>query len=768
MMIRVFRAVAVLVVFGFVALQAAEPTPIAFKQVRLGPAVLSLPANWTALPEAVPVWIHLHGAPATVEKNFAEIGAPGVLVNVTLNGLSKVYADFFTDPEVFARLLRDTEAALRAESTAHAWRVGNVTMSAFSAGFGGVRQLLKQPDAFQKIGALVMADSIYCGYAGDPAEKRVDPELMEGFVRFAKAASDGRKRLVISHSSQVPPGYASTTETADYLIAQLGGARSFEAAEWPGGLKLKSNYSSGSVEILGFEGEEAEDHMRHLRQIGSLLERVAPVAPLRPAATVAELRAQLQAHVTQARFRRALWGVKVVSLDSGATLFEHAADRLQSPASNSKLYVGALALDQLGGDYRIATPLLGTVAPDAAGTLRGDLIVSGRGDPSWKSPPKREAFWKTFEPFVAALQRAGVKRITGDLLGDATYFRQTPNGAGWTADDLNDYYGAEISALTLEDNYVELSVAPGASVGAPALLTWLQPHAGLVLDNRATTGAKGSTRRIEVRRLIGENVVHVFGSVPLGAATVNEDVTVPRPAGWFVGALKEALGNAGIVVEGSARHLRWPDASPVREGAVKLGEVTSPPLRELVRGFMKPSQNLETDLIFSHLGEGTRQADTPETRETDTLALATLRAFLTKIGVAADEVRFDEGSGLSRNNLTSANAIITLLRHMAAHREAEAFRESLPIAGVDGTLRRRMKATAAEGNVRAKTGTLRWANSISGYVTTAAGEKLAFSVMLNRAVVPAGRNARDDVDAIAIILAQFAGRSAAGGAADGK
>ena len=134
----------------------------------------------------------------------------------------------------------------------------------------------------------------------------------------------------------------------------------------------------------------------------------------------------------------------------------------------------------------------------------------------------------------------------------------------------------------------------------------------------------------------------------------------------------------------------------------------------------------------------------------------------------ADEVRFDEGSGLSRNNLVSANATTALLKFMAGHREAEAFHEALPIAGVDGTLRRRMKNTAAENNVRAKTGTLRWANSLSGYVTTAAGEKLVFSVMLNRAVVPAGRNARDDVDAIALMLAQFTGRSGGDASSGGR
>jgi D-alanyl-D-alanine carboxypeptidase/D-alanyl-D-alanine-endopeptidase (penicillin-binding protein 4) len=352
-----------------------------------------------------------------------------------------------------------------------------------------------------------------------------------------------------------------------------------------------------------------------------------------------------------------------------------------------------------------------------------------------------------------------VKRIAGDVIGDATYFRGPPNGGGWTADDLNDYYGAEISALTLEDNYAELRIAPAAEVGAPCTLAWLQPHTGLTLANHTRTTAAGGTRRLSVQRLVGENVVHVFGEMPLGAAAYTEDVTVPHPAAWFAAALKAALTRAGIAVDGTSRGVRWPEGAPAPAGAVKLGEVTSAPLRELVRGFMKPSQNLETDLIFAHVGELGRTAEMPAWHTSEQLGLVALRAFLRGHQLPAEEVRFDEGSGLSRNNLVSANATVALLKFMAAHREAEAFRDALPLAGVDGTLRRRMKTTAAENNVRAKTGTLRWANALSGYVTTAAGEKLAFSVMLNRAVVPAGRNARDDVDAIAITLAQFAGRS---------
>lgn len=748
------------------ALAAEAAAPIAFEQLRVGQAVVSLPPNWTTLGPEVPVWLHLHGAPAVVEKGFAAIGAPGVLINVTLPGLSKVYADFLASPKAFEDLLRETQAALRREAPETEWRLGRLTVSSFSAGFGGVRQLLAQPAAFDRIATLIMADSIYCGYTGNAAEKQIDPALMAGFVRFARLAADGEKRLLITHSRQIPEGYASTTETADYLIRTLGGERTEEAQDWPEGLRLVSTFSQGQCEVLGFAGSEPEDHLRHLRAIGALYERTAPVSAEGAARSLAELRAQIAGHLSHVRFRQALWGVKVVSLDTGRTLFAQSADRLLSPASNSKLYATALALDRFGGDYRIVTPILGAAAADAGGTLAGDLIVSGRGDPSWKSGPKRtEAdFWKIFDPFVAAVRQAGVRRITGDVVADATYFQMLPNGAGWTADDLNDYYGAEISAITLEDNYVELRVTPGSEAGQPAQLAFLQPHSGLAVDNRVKTIAKGGTRRIEARRIFGEGTVHVFGEIPAGAEPYVEDVTVPRPANWFAAALHAALQRAGIGVEGHARSLRWPESPATSQASAKLAEVSSPPLRELVKALMKPSQNLETDLLFAHVGEATRESGTPPQRTSEQLGVAALREFLRKNALPADDVRFEEGSGLSRNNLTTANATVALLQFMATHRDGAAFIDALPIAGVDGSLRRRMKGTPAENNVRAKTGTLRYANSLSGYVTSAAGERLAFSVMLNRAITPAGRNARDDVDAIAVMLASFAARSDVGSA----
>jgi D-alanyl-D-alanine carboxypeptidase/D-alanyl-D-alanine-endopeptidase (penicillin-binding protein 4) len=476
-------------------------------------------------------------------------------------------------------------------------------------------------------------------------------------------------------------------------------------------------------------------------------------------ANLAELRAQLTAHLNQRRFSGALWGVKIASLDSGKIIYEAHADRLMSPASNSKLYTGALALNTFGGDYQFATPIFATAKADADGTVSGDLIVSGRGDPSWNSRVAGTNFWNLFEPFVAVLTNAGVRGVTGDLVADTTFFHGPPVGGSWTVEDLEDTEGAEVSALTLDDNLAEISAAPGKTVSSAGALAFITPDTQLVIVNRTRTVARGGAARLEMRRAPGSKTVYVFGELPLDDAGEILELPVPEPAAWFGAALKDALAQKGISVQGKVRCVAWPEIPPWNEtNLVKLGEVKSPPLREVIRGFMKPSQNLETDLVFDHVGETLRAADAPIWKTSEQSAVAALEKFLATNRIPAD-VHFDEGSGLSRNNLTSANATVALLTLMATNQWAQDFTNALPIAGVDGTLRRRMHNTPAAGNVHAKTGTLRWVNALSGYVTTAAGEKVVFSLMLNRYDAPPNRRRTDELDDIAVMLANFKGRS---------
>jgi D-alanyl-D-alanine carboxypeptidase/D-alanyl-D-alanine-endopeptidase (penicillin-binding protein 4) len=475
--------------------------------------------------------------------------------------------------------------------------------------------------------------------------------------------------------------------------------------------------------------------------------------------TLADLQQNISDFVSQPRFDGALWGIKVVSLDTGKTLFETNAVRLMSPASNCKMYTGAAALDRFGGDYQISTPIYATARPNRRGTIHGDLIVVGHGDTTWNWRRfGTNDFWDIFEPFVSALTNAGVRHVTGDLIADATYFHGEPTGGSLMIDDFENGECPYISAITLNDGLAQVQVSP-TTVGAPCSLTIQQPDISFFFSNCTTTVASGGRHYIDYYMPYGQRLIYVFGQLPMGDSGESLDIPVLDPARWFAAALKDALTRHGIKISGNVRGVAWPQASVLTPQDVKIGEVLSPPLREVIRYYMKPSQNLENDTVLADLGEATRDTNTPEWRTSEQLGLAAIHQFLDTNDLPVDEVKFDEGSGLSDNNMATANSFVALLQFMWQHPASKDFIDSLPIAAQDGTLRRRFHDTPAAGNIRAKTGTLRWVNSLSGYVTSAAGEHLAFSLLLNRYDPPPGYDKRDELDHVALMLGEFSGRS---------
>lgn len=502
---------------------------------------------------------------------------------------------------------------------------------------------------------------------------------------------------------------------------------------------------------------------RNLLLLAALAVTIAcAFAQTQPPATLAELQQRLTEQVNHPRFAAASFGVKIVSLDTGKTLFEHDAGKYFSPASNSKLYTVALALDRLGGDYRIKTSLYSANKPDPSGLLQGPLIVYGRGDPTINARLHGGDIYRALDPLVRALKQAGVKRIAGDLIGDDSFIHGPPYGSGWAWDDMQNYYGAEISALTINDNTLQVIVKPGDSNGAPCRIEFSPATQYLKVRNRTQTVA-GGRRSLNFYRPIEANELYVTGQLPLGDTNHVDDVTMHNPAGLFVSFFREALARQGIRVSGRTRTANWLDqqANPRAWSRLyELGHVESLPMRDLAREVQKPSQNLYTDLLLAHIGAREQKEEGRWFQTTEDIGVRELRKFLEKAGVPRGAVQFEEGSGLSRNNLTTPNATITLLQYMSRHAEAEAYLNALPIAGVDGTLRNRMKGTPAAGNVRAKTGTLRWAISLSGHVKSAAGERLIFSLMLNRYNAPDNEpTGRSEIDKIAVLLAGFTGRS---------
>lgn len=238
------------------------------QRCRLASGTLFVPAGLRIADGPVQLLIHLHGSAAVLEENLSRAAARRVLVTISLNGLSSVYTRHFADPQVFLTLVseaaRETAPLVGADSI----EFESITVSSFSAGFGGVRELLKSADCFQQIDALVMADSIYAGYADGLPERRVDPELMAGFLKFAREAVAGRKQLVISHCALQPDGYASTAETADYLLRELMLSRRPVDEVWAEQWHCTSRCEQEGFHLFGFSGMEGADHLRHLRNIG--------------------------------------------------------------------------------------------------------------------------------------------------------------------------------------------------------------------------------------------------------------------------------------------------------------------------------------------------------------------------------------------------------------------------------------------------------------------------------------------------------------------
>jgi D-alanyl-D-alanine carboxypeptidase/D-alanyl-D-alanine-endopeptidase (penicillin-binding protein 4) len=485
--------------------------------------------------------------------------------------------------------------------------------------------------------------------------------------------------------------------------------------------------------------------------------------PLAAPQTLEELRARIRDIVSRPEFAASRIAVKIASLDTGRVIYEQDSRKWMQPASNMKLYTVAAALDRLTPDYRFVTSVYARARPDASGRVTGDLVVYGRGDPSFAvrfNPEGDTDYFRAVDELAASVHAAGVRRVEGDIVGDESYFKGGALPTGWEWDDLQWYYGAEVSALTVNDNAVDLSVKPGASVGSPARIT-VGPSLPLVtVIDHTTTTERGTQRELSVTRPLGQNTIEIRGRVPVDDRGFTASLAVSRPAMVFTSMLRSALERRGVVFTGQTRTVdaqARADGQPLQVSSlVEIAARKSPPLSVIAAQVQKPSQNLYAELLLRTLGKMNTTAD-PKLSSEDA-GVQAVRNFLTQAGIDPAGLVMLDGSGLSRADLVTADTTLQLLTYMSRHRFSVAFRDALPVAGVDGTLRNRMKGTPAQGNVRAKTGTLGTATSLSGYVLSAAGERLAFSLMVNNP--PRDANPRTNfTDAVAVLLASFAGRS---------
>jgi D-alanyl-D-alanine carboxypeptidase/D-alanyl-D-alanine-endopeptidase (penicillin-binding protein 4) len=475
------------------------------------------------------------------------------------------------------------------------------------------------------------------------------------------------------------------------------------------------------------------------------------------------LAANIDAFIAQPRFAAAAWGIKIMSLDSGRVIYEHDANKLMVPASTGKLFTAALALATFGESHRVPTSLFASARPSRTGTLDGDLILYGYGDPTLGIAGRTG--WD--DQFAVALGKRGVRRVHGDVVADDSYFATPPIGSGWEAGDLQTWFAVPASTLSIGENIMRVTIAPGKAVGEPARIEFEPQLAAPEVVNHLRTVARGERTDVNLYRAPGSPQLQVFGSIVQSAKPRNYRLSIVDPARLAGDLLRAALVRHGIEFEGEVRSVHWPrEGGPFDPaGAEKIADVWSPPLGDIVHSGIKRSQNLYLQNLLLMVGAKAayenRPGDgsAPAFRSTESWGIRAEREWLAQIGAPESVALMEEGAGLSRKDLATPAALTGLLVHAARQPWGATLRDALPVAGVDGSLIGRMRNTAAQGRVHAKSGSMRYTEALAGYVTTAAGEQLAFALMLNNYHPPKRHGservrARDALDAIAILLAE--------------
>lgn len=444
---------------------------------------------------------------------------------------------------------------------------------------------------------------------------------------------------------------------------------------------------------------------------------------------------------------RGFAGIHVVDLANGKTIYHRNEDKLFLPASNMKLFTSALALLRLGADYRFVTQIVREPSGDLTLVGSGDPSLSGRIFPYQKDSGFDPAL-KAIEDLADQVVASGVTRIDGDVVGDDRLYPWIPYAPSWTKDDEIREFGAPVSALTVNDNMLTVTIRPGARAGESAELRLEPGIEYYAIDNRIVTVARGGAAKIRMARQSGSRQLLVWGSIPEGHGAVVEETAIDDPAWYAASALYDALTRRGVAITGRpvARHRQaMDDAEPV-SGTV-VATRTSPPLTHLLQMMDKVSQNLHAELMLREVGRFVKHSGTREA------GIEELNAMLTEIGVSRDETRLEDGSGLSRNTLVTPRAFTRLLAFLYGSKYKEDWISLLPVGGEDGTLKRRLCCVSEGRGIRAKTGSLSRALALSGYADSKTRGRMAFSIMVNDFSTPAAE-VRAWIDKIALALTE--------------
>jgi len=419
------------------------------------------------------------------------------------------------------------------------------------------------------------------------------------------------------------------------------------------------------------------------------------------------------------------WGIMVIDVSSGQVLYQKNAQQQFIPASNRKLFTGALALDQLGPDFTYRTYLYRTGNIDANGVLHGNLVILPQGDPTFNSELFREAHvppdW-IFRDWVEKVRAAGIRAVAGELIVDCSDWDLNDlEPKGWPTRIMQDYYAPQTSPLTLNENLLQMIARPGKR-GEPAIIELAPPAEGYPIINRTVTSDKTA---LSVRRLKGGGI-EVSGSIAAGSRP-RPLPTIPcdNPTLYAAAVFRSHLHRAGIPVHGNLRLSTKRDALPKLSTENAVAVYISPPMEQIVSRMMKHSNNHFAEQIYVSLSAvKLKRGSYGASRKLE-------QDFLSRLGIDRTQVRGEDGSGLSELDAVTPEAVCKLLWGMARHPAAEAFYNALAVGGLDGTLRGRMKSEATLARVHAKTGYIRNVVCLSGYADSLSGHRYAFSFLVN-------------------------------------
>lgn len=442
-----------------------------------------------------------------------------------------------------------------------------------------------------------------------------------------------------------------------------------------------------------------------------------------------QLRRDLRLIFSDRSVDHGLWSVSMHSLRHGETLYNVNSYRMQTPASNQKVLTAAAAADRLGWDHRYTTRIYATGAVDANGALNGDLIVVSDGDPTIN--PRHPARWPIFDDWGKQLAAKGIRTVNGYLIGDDNAFEEPGWAPGWAWDDLALGYGAPVSALQYNENQVELLIGPGLEAGSRGVISVSPAGSGLTIDHQVTTVAAGQPNRIALRRTPGSDLLTVSGEVALGSAPFTEYAAVDNPTQVYLNAMRVAFHRQGVNIERTPLDIDGVRMTPDMSKATLLIEDQSPPLSEIIDVTLKWSRNIYAETML-------RSMSAEATQKSNAGGIVAVEQTLNRWGIVRDYFLARDGSGLSRYDYLSADALTGVLTYLWADpKHAELFRSTMPVFGVSGNLANRLKGTPASGRVWAKTGSMSQVRSLSGYVLTAENEPVAFAFIVNGFRVPA-------------------------------